>query len=79
MVVTNHCGSDVCRFTTPCDLSDKGDFYLRQITGSVNYTNGGEIIENETELLAVFISIVCGNEDNGLLFVVQTGIRKGCS
>jgi fatty acid desaturase len=41
MVATNHCGSDVCRFATPCDLSDKGDFYLRQITGSVNYTNGG--------------------------------------
>ena len=45
MVVTNHCGSDVCRFATSCDLSDKGDFYLRQITGSVNYTNGGEIID----------------------------------
>jgi len=45
VVVTNHCGSDVCRFATPCDLNDKCDFYLRQITGSVNYTNGGEIID----------------------------------
>lgn len=45
MVVTNHCGSDVCRFTTPCDLSDKGDFYLRQITGSVNYTNGSDLVD----------------------------------
>jgi fatty acid desaturase len=45
MIATNHCGSDVCRFTTPCDLSDKGDFYLRQITGSVNYTNGNEIVD----------------------------------
>jgi fatty acid desaturase len=45
MIATNHCGSDVCRFTTPCDLSDKGDFYLRQIIGSVNYTNGSEIVD----------------------------------
>lgn len=45
MVVTNHCGSDVCRFSTPCDLEDKCDFYLRQITGSVNYTNGSEIVD----------------------------------
>ncbi len=45
MIVTNHCGSDVCRFSTPCNLADKGDFYLRQITGSVNYTNGNEIID----------------------------------
>jgi fatty acid desaturase len=45
MIATNHCGSDVCRFSTPCDLSDKGEFYLRQITGSVNYTNGGEFID----------------------------------
>ena len=45
MIATNHCGRDVCRFTTPCDLTDKGDFYLRQITGSVNYTNGLEIID----------------------------------
>jgi fatty acid desaturase len=45
MIVTNHCGSDICRFMTPYDLSDKGEFYLRQITGSVNYTNGSEIID----------------------------------
>jgi fatty acid desaturase len=45
MIVTNHCGSDVCRFSTPCDLEDKCDFYLRQITGSVNYTNGSEIVD----------------------------------
>jgi fatty acid desaturase len=45
MVATNHCGSDVCRFSTPVNLSDKGDFYLRQVTGSVNYTNGSEIID----------------------------------
>ena len=45
MIVTNHCGSDVCRFSTPCNLADKGEFYLRQITGSVNYTHGNEIID----------------------------------
>jgi fatty acid desaturase len=43
MVVTNHCGNDVYRFNTKCE--DKGEFYRRQIMGSVNFTNGNDFVD----------------------------------
>lgn len=45
MIATNHCGSDVCRFSTQADLTDKCDVYLRRITGSVNNPNGNNVID----------------------------------
>ncbi len=39
MIVPNHAGDDLPRFDQP--VQGKGDFYFRQITGSVNYTSSG--------------------------------------
>ena len=41
MIVPNHAGEDLPRFDRPS--RGKGDFYLRQITGSVNYSSSGQI------------------------------------
>lgn len=45
IIATNHTGEDVYRFNSKCDLKNKGDFYLRQILGSVNYTYGNDFID----------------------------------
>ncbi|HSK13531.1 MAG TPA: fatty acid desaturase [Phnomibacter sp.] len=39
VIVTNHTGNDLYRFSKP--IAGKEDFYARQIAGSVNYTCGG--------------------------------------
>jgi len=41
VIVPNHAGADLCRFDTPIK-NGKGEFYLRQILGSVNYRCGGD-------------------------------------
>jgi fatty acid desaturase len=38
VIVTNHAGDDIPCFDQP--IKSKGEFYLRQIIGSVNYTGG---------------------------------------
>jgi len=44
IIVTNHAGDDLYRFTDHVDpLSD--DFYLRQVIGSVDFTAGNEFID----------------------------------
>ena len=43
IVVTNHAGEDVPYFTTP--VRSKGEFYFRQIAGSVNYNSGNDFID----------------------------------
>ena len=40
IVVTNHAGGDIYRFEGRS--SSRGDFYVRQITGSVNFRTGGD-------------------------------------
>lgn len=45
IIATNHCGNDVYRFSTKCNLQDKEDFYLRQILGSVNFNYGNDFID----------------------------------
>ncbi|MEO0553177.1 MAG: fatty acid desaturase [Bacteroidota bacterium] len=40
MIVTNHSGSDIFRFTTK--ISEKREFFIRQIVGSTNYKTGGD-------------------------------------
>ncbi len=40
-VVPNHAGDDVYRFDTPS--KGKGEFYLRQIVGSVNFATGSDL------------------------------------
>jgi len=42
VIVTNHCGDDVYRFDTNTDPKT-GEFYLRQIIGSVNYKTGSDL------------------------------------
>ena len=42
IIAPNHCGNDVYRFSTPC-IPLSGEFYLRQIIGSVNYTSGSDL------------------------------------
>ena len=39
VIVTNHCGNDVYRFDKPVKPYS-GEFYLRQIIGSVNFDAG---------------------------------------
>ena len=39
-IVPNHCGEDIPSFDEP--TSSKGEFYFRQIVGSVNYETGGD-------------------------------------
>ena len=41
MIVPNHAGDDLYRFDAPVQ-NGKGEFYLRQIVGSVNYRCGGD-------------------------------------
>lgn len=41
MLVTNHSGADIPRFSGNC--ADKREFALRQIVGSVNFTTGGDL------------------------------------
>jgi fatty acid desaturase len=41
MIVPNHAGDDLDRFDDP--VRGRGDFYLRQITGSVNYRSSGQV------------------------------------
>ncbi len=39
IIVPSHAGEDIYRFDTP--IEGRGDFYVRQITGSANYRTGG--------------------------------------
>ncbi len=43
MIIPNHTGDDLPRFDQP--VQSRGEFYLRQITGSVNYRSGGPITD----------------------------------
>jgi fatty acid desaturase len=43
MIVPNHAGDDLDRFDDP--VQGRGDFYLRQITGSVNYRSSGPVTD----------------------------------
>jgi len=43
VIVPNHSAEDIYRFDTP--HKSQGEFYLRQIMGSVNYTTGTNIID----------------------------------
>ena len=45
VVVTNHCGDDVYRFNESYDRTNRGEFYLRQILGSVNYAYGDDVTD----------------------------------
>lgn len=40
VIVTNHAGDDLPRFDS--GMKSKGDFYRRQISGSVNYRTGSD-------------------------------------
>lgn len=41
VIVTNHAGEDLYRFDSP--TKNKGEFYLRQVLGSVNFKTGGDL------------------------------------
>ena len=41
MIVPNHAGDDIYRFDTRVDC--KGEFYLRQLTGSANMRTGADL------------------------------------
>jgi len=43
MIIPNHAGDDLPRFDRP--VQGKGEFYLRQITGSVNYRSSGFVTD----------------------------------
>lgn len=43
IIVPNHAGEDLYRFDRP--VSDQAEFYVRQVTGSVNYDTGNDIID----------------------------------
>ena len=43
VIVPNHAAGDIYRFETP--HKTQGEFYLRQIMGSVNYNTGSDIID----------------------------------
>lgn len=43
VIVPNHSAADIYRFDTP--TNSKGEFYLRQIIGSVNYKTGSNLID----------------------------------
>jgi len=43
VIIPNHSADDIYRFDTP--TSSKGEFYLRQIIGSVNYKTGSNLID----------------------------------
>lgn len=40
IIVPNHAGDDVFRFDSP--ISDRAEFYVRSVIGSVNYRTGGD-------------------------------------
>ena len=44
MVVPNHAGDDLYRFDTPC-TPRSGEFYLRQIISSANFSAGSDLID----------------------------------
>ena len=44
IVVTNHAGDDIYKFSTKC-LPKSGTFYLRQVISSVNYSAGNDLID----------------------------------
>ncbi|MFO0003392.1 MAG: fatty acid desaturase, partial [bacterium] len=41
VIVPNHAGDDLYRFTTPS--RGRRDFYVRQILGSANFRTGGDV------------------------------------
>ncbi|MEW5848861.1 MAG: fatty acid desaturase [Myxococcota bacterium] len=41
IIVPNHCGDDVYRFEQP--MTDRAEFYVRAVVGSVNYRCGGDL------------------------------------
>ncbi len=41
VILPNHAGEDLYRFDGP--ISDRADFYLRGVIGSVNYRTGGDL------------------------------------
>lgn len=43
IIAPNHSGEDLYRFEGP--VSDKAEFYVRQVTGSVNYTGGTDVAD----------------------------------
>jgi fatty acid desaturase len=43
VIVPNHSAEDIYRFEQPA--TSKGEFYLRQIIGSVNYTSGSDLVD----------------------------------
>lgn len=43
VIVPNHSAEDIYRFNEPA--TSKGEFYLRQILGSVNYTTGSDLVD----------------------------------
>ena len=44
VIATNHCGDDLYRFSEPC-IPRSGEFYLRQIISSVNFSAGTDLID----------------------------------
>jgi len=44
IVVTNHAGNDIYRFTTPC-RPKSATFFLRQIVGSTDYPAGTDMVD----------------------------------
>lgn len=45
VIAPNHSGDDVYRFNRTYDPSNRGEFYLRQIIGSVNFTYGDDVTD----------------------------------
>ena len=43
VIIPNHSAADIYRFEEP--TNSKGEFYLRQIIGSVNYTTGSNLVD----------------------------------
>ena len=41
VIVPNHCGDDLYRFDAP--VTDKAEFYVRQVLGSVDYRTGSDL------------------------------------
>lgn len=42
VIVTNHAGGDLYKFSTPC-IPKTGTFYLRQVISSANHRTGGDV------------------------------------
>ncbi len=43
IITPNHTGNDLYRFDKP--ISDQAEFYVRQVTGSVNYHTGNDLLD----------------------------------